>query len=96
MDILIIKIIGMAFPQPFVWRNDISTALFPHNTNFKLQMRIYWLHRTKLDILKNFIWIIKLVVYPRHFKNTFASKSYGKKVTGLSIFAKLFIAAREV
>ena len=27
MDILIIKIMGMAFPQPFVWRNDIFTAL---------------------------------------------------------------------
>ena len=27
MDILIIKIMGMAFPQPFVWRNDISIAL---------------------------------------------------------------------
>ena len=23
MAILIIKIMGMAFPQPFVWRNDI-------------------------------------------------------------------------
>ena len=27
MDILIIKIIGMAFPKLFVLRNDISTAL---------------------------------------------------------------------
>ena len=26
MDILIIEIMGMAFPQLFVWRNDISIA----------------------------------------------------------------------
>ena len=46
-------------------------------------------------------WIIffkSKVVYPRQFKNKLAViyKSYSKRDTGLSIFAKLFIAVRSV
>ena len=47
------------------------------------------------DIFNNWFWIIKLVVYPRHFKNKLTSH-IAKKATGASIFAKQLVAARDM
>ena len=40
---------------------------------------------------KTFFWITKIDIYTHYLK-----KSYGKKVRGLSLFAKLLKAASEV